>query len=272
MPSRLATPPTTETRSDAPATWPGRRLSGAVRVAAVQTLLRTPLYERHVAAGARHRPLRRLGDARAVRGRRPPSIAPCAPTAASSTSRTWASCTSRARRARELLQGAALERPRRVEVGHAQYTLLTNERGGIIDDLIAYRLDRRAFLLVVNASNREPDFAWLKEREHAARRCATPRTSTRCSPSRGRVRSSGSASRRRRRSRSRWARSTASSAWSPAPATPASAGVELICPERGRGRALGRRRRPRRRPVRARRARHAPARDVLPASRQRHHA
>src|SRR5213079_2236930 len=39
------------------------------------------------------------------------------------------------------------------------------ERGGIIDDLIVYELDPCRFLLVVNASNREADFAWLKERE-----------------------------------------------------------------------------------------------------------
>ena len=53
----------------------------------------------------------------------------------------------------------------RVEDGHAQYTLLTNEFGGIVDDLIAYRLGLGQFYLVVNASNREPVFTWLKERE-----------------------------------------------------------------------------------------------------------
>ena len=53
----------------------------------------------------------------------------------------------------------------RVEDGHAQYTLLTNESGGIVDDLIAYRLGLGQFYLVVNASNREPVFTWLKELE-----------------------------------------------------------------------------------------------------------
>jgi len=53
----------------------------------------------------------------------------------------------------------------RVEDGHAQYTLLTNEFGGIVDDLIAYRLGLGQFYLVVNASNREPVVTWLKERE-----------------------------------------------------------------------------------------------------------
>jgi aminomethyltransferase len=53
----------------------------------------------------------------------------------------------------------------RVGDGGAQYTLLTNEAGGIVDDLIVYRLERGAFLLVVNAGNRGPAYAWLKERE-----------------------------------------------------------------------------------------------------------
>jgi aminomethyltransferase len=68
-------------------------------------------------------------------------------------------------RARELLQGLCSNDLDRIEPGKAQYTLLTNERGGIVDDLIVYELDPFRFLLIVNASNREPDFRWLKERE-----------------------------------------------------------------------------------------------------------
>jgi aminomethyltransferase len=68
-------------------------------------------------------------------------------------------------RAHELLQGVLSNDLDRVEPGQAQYTLLTNERGGIVDDLIAYRLEAGRYLLIVNASNRETDFAWLKERE-----------------------------------------------------------------------------------------------------------
>jgi aminomethyltransferase len=68
-------------------------------------------------------------------------------------------------RATELLQGLLSNDLDKVEPGHAQYTLLTNEQGGIVDDLIAYRLDRFRWLLVVNASNRETDFRWIKERE-----------------------------------------------------------------------------------------------------------
>ncbi len=68
-------------------------------------------------------------------------------------------------RARELLQSLLSNDLDRIEPGAAQYTLLTNERGGIVDDLIAYELDPFRFLLVVNASNREVDYEWLKERE-----------------------------------------------------------------------------------------------------------
>ena len=39
----------------------------------------------------------------------------------------------------------------RIGPGEAQYTLLTNERGGIVDDLIVYRLEPHRYLLIVNA-------------------------------------------------------------------------------------------------------------------------
>src|SRR4051794_35504238 len=68
-------------------------------------------------------------------------------------------------RATELLQGLLSNDLGKVPLGGAQYTLLTNERGGIVDDLIAYRIGEHRWLLVVNASNREPDYAWLTDRE-----------------------------------------------------------------------------------------------------------
>ncbi len=69
-------------------------------------------------------------------------------------------------KAREFLQAMLSNDLDKLETGHAQYTLLTNERGGIIDDLIVYELHPCRFLLIVNASNRDADFAWLREREH----------------------------------------------------------------------------------------------------------
>lgn len=49
----------------------------------------------------------------------------------------------------------------KLDLGTGQYTFLLNERGGIIDDLIVYRIDVEKFLLVVNASRADEDFAWL---------------------------------------------------------------------------------------------------------------
>jgi aminomethyltransferase len=67
--------------------------------------------------------------------------------------------------AHELLQSLLSNDLDRIGDGEAQYTLLTNEGGGIVDDLIAYRITGFHFLLVVNAGNRETAYAWLKERE-----------------------------------------------------------------------------------------------------------
>src|SRR4029077_16599712 len=50
----------------------------------------------------------------------------------------------------------------RLDVGMGQYTLLLNDRGGIIDDLIVYRIDEQEHLLVVNAARADEDFAWLQ--------------------------------------------------------------------------------------------------------------
>src|SRR5204863_2917431 len=68
-------------------------------------------------------------------------------------------------RATDVLQATLSNDLVKIGPGEAQYTLLTNERGGIVDDLIVYRLEDLRYLLIVNAANRESDFRWLKERE-----------------------------------------------------------------------------------------------------------
>ena len=68
-------------------------------------------------------------------------------------------------RAQGLLQSLLSNDLERLEDGQAQYTLLTNDSGGIVDDLIVYRLSPFRFLLIVNAANREGDFEWMRERE-----------------------------------------------------------------------------------------------------------
>jgi aminomethyltransferase len=64
--------------------------------------------------------------------------------------------------AHEYLQGRLSNDLDKVGPGQAQYTLLTNDRGGIVDYLIAYRRED-GYLLVVNASNVEPDHRALDE-------------------------------------------------------------------------------------------------------------
>lgn len=130
----------------------------------MQTLLRTPLYERHTALGARMIPFVGwempvqyegvIAEHRAVR-------TDCGVFDVSHMGELEVE----GPRAHDFLQSVLSNDLDRVEPGGAQYTLLTNERGGVIDDLIAYRLEAGRYLLIVNASNREQDFAWLKERE-----------------------------------------------------------------------------------------------------------
>jgi len=48
-----------------------------------------------------------------------------------------------------------------LSIGKAQYSCLPNDKGGIVDDLIIYRLEENAYLLVVNASNIEKDWQWI---------------------------------------------------------------------------------------------------------------
>ena len=65
----------------------------------------------------------------------------------------------------EFLQVMLSNDVERIGDGEAQYTLLTNERGGIVDDLIVYRMAHGHYLLVVNAGNRDAAYTWLKEHE-----------------------------------------------------------------------------------------------------------
>ena len=130
----------------------------------MQTLQRTPLYERHRALGARMVPFAGwempvqyegvIPEHRAVRG-----------DAGVFDVSHMGELEVEGPRVHELLQSLLSNDLDKVEPGGAQYTLLTNEQGGILDDLIAYRLEPGRYLLIVNAANRESDFQWLKERE-----------------------------------------------------------------------------------------------------------
>jgi len=47
--------------------------------------------------------------------------------------------------------------------GKVQYACLPNEQGGIVDDLLVYRMDEKTYMLVVNASNIEKDWDWISK-------------------------------------------------------------------------------------------------------------
>jgi aminomethyltransferase len=49
-----------------------------------------------------------------------------------------------------------------LESGRAQYSLIANERGGVVDDVIVYRTGDRSFFVCVNAANAEKDFEWVR--------------------------------------------------------------------------------------------------------------
>jgi aminomethyltransferase len=129
-----------------------------------QTLQRTPLHDRHVALGARMVPFAGWEMPVQYEGVIPEHKSVRKDCGVFDVSH-MGEFEVEGPRATEFLQATLSNDLDKIGPGQAQYTLLTNERGGILDDLIAYRLDEFRFLLVVNAANRESDFRWLKERE-----------------------------------------------------------------------------------------------------------
>jgi aminomethyltransferase len=129
----------------------------------MQTLLKTPLYERHVALGARLVPFAGWEMPVQYEGVIPEHRAVRTDSGAFDVSHMGEFLVE-GPAARAFLQTVLSNDLDKIGEGKAQYTLLTNEHGGIVDDLIGYELSPERFLLIVNAANREPDFAWLEER------------------------------------------------------------------------------------------------------------
>ncbi len=61
----------------------------------------------------------------------------------------------------QLIQKISSNDASKLQDGKAQYSCMPNEKGGIVDDLIIYRLEEEKYLLVVNASNIEKDWNWI---------------------------------------------------------------------------------------------------------------
>jgi glycine cleavage system T protein (aminomethyltransferase) len=128
-------------------------------------LRRTPLYEAHLAAGAKlvpfagwEMPVQYAGvreEHLAVRGR-------CGVFDVSH----MGEIETEGPGALDLLQRLLSNDLSKLEVGGAQYSVLCRDDGGVLDDLFTYRLAEDAYLTVTNAANHELDLAWF--REHAA--------------------------------------------------------------------------------------------------------
>ncbi len=130
----------------------------------MQTLRRTPLYAKHVEAGARLVPFAGwempvlyegvIAEHKAVRT-----------DAGLFDVSHMGEIEVEGPKAQELLQQVLSNDVSKLAAGDAQYTLLCSDEGGVIDDLIVYRTGEHRYLLIVNASNRETDFEWLVEHE-----------------------------------------------------------------------------------------------------------
>jgi aminomethyltransferase len=64
----------------------------------------------------------------------------------------------------ELIQKVSSNDASKLTIGKAQYSCLPNDDGGIVDDLIIYKLKEEQYLLVVNASNIEKDWDWIQSK------------------------------------------------------------------------------------------------------------
>lgn len=124
---------------------------------------RTPLYEKHLAAGGRivdfagwEMPVQYTGileEHRTVREA-------CGVFDISHMGEFFV----RGEKAAAWLDSLLTNHVAKLSPGEAQYTLMLNEQGGVIDDLIVYRLAETEFLLVVNAAKIDEDAAWLSGR------------------------------------------------------------------------------------------------------------
>ncbi|MFH4969116.1 glycine cleavage system aminomethyltransferase GcvT [Gaetbulibacter sp. M240] len=64
----------------------------------------------------------------------------------------------------DLIQRVSSNDASKLQIGQAQYSCLPNDEGGIVDDLIIYKIKEEQYLLVVNASNIEKDWKWLESK------------------------------------------------------------------------------------------------------------
>jgi glycine cleavage system T protein (aminomethyltransferase) len=131
--------------------------------AGAETLKRTPLYDRHVAAGARLVPFAGWEMPVQYAGIREEHVAVRTRAGVFDVSHMGEVETT-GPDAEAFLQRVLSNDVGKIADGGAQYSVLCRDDGGVLDDLFTYRLGDR-FLTVTNASNHERDLAWM--RQHA---------------------------------------------------------------------------------------------------------
>ena len=143
-------------------------------MADAETLQRTPLYERHVAAGARLVPFAGWEMPVQYAGIRAEHAAVRERAGVFDVSHMGQVETS-GPGALALLQRLLSNDVERIAPGGAQYSVLCREDGGVLDDLFTYRLGEDRYLTVTNAANHERDHAWFAEHAEGSGATVTDR-------------------------------------------------------------------------------------------------
>jgi aminomethyltransferase len=133
--------------------------------AGTDTLKRTPLHDRHAAAGARLVPFAGWEMPVQYEGIRPEHVAVRTKAGVFDVSHMGEIETS-GPGAEAFLQRILSNDVSKIAEDGAQYSVLCKDDGGVLDDLFTYRLGPERFLTVTNASNHEKDLAWFQR--HAA--------------------------------------------------------------------------------------------------------
>src|SRR5688572_29354304 len=131
-------------------------------MADTETLKRTPLFEKHVEAGAKIVPFAGWEMPVQYAGIRQEHMAVRQKVGVFDVSH-MGEIETRGPGAEAFLQRILSNDVRRIPEGGAQYSVLCKEDGGILDDLFTYRLAECHYLTVTNASNHEKDLAWFEQ-------------------------------------------------------------------------------------------------------------
>ncbi len=130
-------------------------------MAVSETLKKTPLYDVHVALGARMVPFAGFDMPVQYSGIIDEHMAVRTAAGLFDVSH-MGEVYARGPRAFDFVQNLVTNDAARLTDGRAMYTVMCRPDGGIVDDLLVYRINAEEYMLVINASNIEGDFAWMQ--------------------------------------------------------------------------------------------------------------